>query len=55
MEFIKMKTQERDSRKEIVAYDLAEDLIKCPEKTLNQLLQNIANSINPITFFNSIY
>ena len=55
MEFIRMKTQERDSKRQIVAYDWAEDLIKCPEEILNQLHQNIANSTNPITFFNSTY
>ena len=55
MEFIKMKTQERDSKRQIIAYDWAEDLIKCPEEILNQLHQNIANSTNPITLFNSNY
>ena len=54
-EFIRMKTQERESRKEIIAYDLAKDLVKCPKETLQQLHHDIAKSIDPIASFNSTY
>ena len=54
-EFIRMKIHERDSRREIIAYDLAEDLVKCPKETLSQLHHDIAKSIDPITSFDSTY
>ena len=46
---IKKKMHERNSRREVVAQELAKELVKCPKDNLNHLQEEIAASINPGT------
>ena len=46
---IKKKMHERNSRREVMAQELAKELVKCPKDNLNYLQEEIAASINPGT------
>ena len=48
-QLIKKKTHERNSRREVIAHELAKELVKCPKDVLNHLQHEIAASINPNT------
>ena len=48
-QLIKKKMHERNSRREVVAQELAKELVKCPKDNLNHLQEEIAASINPGT------
>ena len=50
---IKKKMHERNSRREVMAQELAKELVKCPKDSLNYLQNEIAASINPVTPLNS--
>ena len=48
-QLIKKKMHERNSRREVMAQELAKELVKCPKDNLNHLQDEIAASINPGT------
>ena len=48
-QLIKKKMHERNSRTEVMAQELAKELVKCPKDNLNHLQDEIAASINPGT------
>ena len=48
-QLIKKKMHERNSRREVMAQELAKELVKCPKDNLNYLQEEIAASINPGT------
>ena len=48
-QLIKKKIHERNSRREVIAHELAKELVKCPKDILNHLQHEIAASINPNT------
>ena len=52
---IKKKMHERNSRREVMAQELAKELVKCPKDSLNHLQNEIAASINPGTPLNSTH
>ena len=54
-QLIKKKIHERNSRREVVAHELAKELVKCPKDSLNHLQNEIAASINSGTPFNSTH
>ena len=54
-QLIKKKTHERNSRREVMAHNLAKELVKCPKDILNHLEQEIATSITTDTHPNNTY
>ena len=54
-QLIKKKTHERNSRREMMAHNLAKELVKCPKDILNHLEQEIATSITTDTHPNNTY
>ena len=54
-QLIKKKMHERNSRREVMAQELAKELVKCPKDSLNHLQNEIAASINPGTPLNSTH
>ena len=54
-QLIKKKTHERNSRREVMAHNLAKELVKCPKDILNHLQQEIAASITTDTHPNNTY
>ena len=54
-QLIKKKTHERNSRREVMAHNVAKELVKCPKDILNHLEQEIATSISTDTHPNNTY
>ena len=54
-QLIKKKIHERNSRREVIAHELAKELMKCPKDILNHLQHEIAASINFHTLPNNIH
>ena len=54
-QLIKKKMHERNSRREVMAQELAKELVKCPKDSLNHLQNEVAASINSGTPFNSTH
>ena len=54
-QLIKKKIHERNSRREVVAHELAKELVKCPKDNLNHLQHEIAASINFHTLPNNTH
>ena len=54
-QLIKKKIHERNSRREVIAHELAKELMKCPKDILNHLQHEIAASINSHTLPNNIH
>ena len=54
-QLIKKKTHERNSRRELMAHELAKELMECPMDILNHLQHQIAASIIPNTLPNNTH
>ena len=54
-QLIKKKTHERNSRREVIAHELAKELMECPKDILNHLQYEIATSMNFHTLPNNTH
>ena len=54
-QLIKKKIQERNSRRTVIAHELAKELVKCPKDVLNHLQHQIAASMDPNNPLNSTH